>query len=329
MSKMSILSSAPGARKALGLAAALGCSVWLAGCQTTPPTNPDLEAARSAVRQAAAAPNVARAASVDLDRAQQALRRAEAAWADNRDVEETRHLSYLAQRRGDTVQAIAAQAQAEERVQQAGTERERVRLEARTREADAAGRRAQSAQSQAQLAQSQAQLAQQQARAAQGQAQLSQQDADAARQQLQQQQQRAAAMERDLQALQAKSTQRGMVVTLGDVLFATGQATLQPGAQRSVQQLAQVLQQYPERRVLIEGFTDSQGSDALNLDLSQRRADAFRQALTNRGVPGDRIEVRSHGKAYSVADNATAAGRQQNRRVEILFSDVQGRFVER
>jgi outer membrane protein OmpA-like peptidoglycan-associated protein len=316
-------------RQVLSLAAALCCSAWLAGCQTTPPTNPDLDAARSAVQQAAAAPNAGRAASVDLDRAQQALRRAEAAWADNRDIEETRHLAYLAQRRADTVQAIAAQAQADERVQQAGAERERIRLEARTREADAAARRAQSAQSQAQLAQSQAQLAQQQARAAQGQAQQSQQEADAARMQLQQEQERAAAMERDLQALQAKSTQRGMVVTLGDVLFATGQATLQPGAQRSVQQLAQVLQQYPERRVLIEGFTDSQGGDQMNLELSQRRADAFRQALMNRGVPAERIEVRAHGKAYPVADNATAAGRQQNRRVEVLFSDAKGRFGER
>jgi len=318
------------------LSAALSCAAVLSACQTTPPENADLAQARASVQQAANSPGVARSAAVELDRAQQALRRAETAWADKRDNEETRHLSYLAQRRAETAQAVAAQAQADTRVQQASAEGERARLEARTREADAATRTAQVAQSQAQQsrsqaqeAQTQAQQAQSRAQAAQNQAQQSQQVAEATRQQLQTQQELAAALERDLQALQAKQTQRGMVVTLGDVLFTTGQAILQPGAQRSVQQLAQVLQQYPERRVLIEGFTDSQGSDQLNLDLSQRRAEAFRQALLNRGVPNERIDVRAHGEGFPVADNGNAAGRQQNRRVEILFSDGQGRFIER
>lgn len=298
----------------LTLAAAAG-AIALAGCQTVPPVNPDLEAARSAVAQARSDPAAARSASVELDNAQQALRRAETAWADRRDNAETQHLAYLARRRAETAMAVGAQAQADERVRGAGGERERLRLEARTREAENATQAARTAQATAIVAQ--------------GQAEVSRQQADAARLQAQQQAERAGALERDLQSLQARSTQRGLVVTIGDVLFATGQAMLQPGAQRSAQQIGAVLQQYPERRVLIEGFTDSQGSDAMNLDLSQRRAEALRQALVDAGVAPSRIEVRGHGKAFPVADNGTAAGRQANRRVEVLFSNADGRFVER
>lgn len=309
------------------LCGAVTMAAALAACQTPPQTNSDLEAARAAVTQAIANPYAARSASVELDQAQQALRRAETAWNERHDNEETQHLSYLAQRRAETAQAVAAQAQADERVQQAGTDRERVRLEARTREAELAAQRARVAQANAQTAQANAQSAQASALAAQGQAAQSRMDADMARQQAAQQAERAAALERDLQVLQGRNTERGMVVTLGDVLFSTGRAELQPGGQRSAQQLANVLKQYPERRVLIEGYTDSTGSDALNMELSQRRAEAFRQALQQAGITPDRIEVRGHGKEYPVADNATATGRQQNRRVEVLFSDFQGRLA--
>ncbi len=318
-------------------------ALGLAACQTVPPENADLAAARSALSQARANPLAARAAAVELERAQQSLQRAEAAWVDRRDNEETQHLAYVARSRAEVVMALATQAQAEQRIQQAGAERERARLEARTREAEAAQRTARVAQANAQTAQANAQTAQASAQVAQGQAAQSQQEAEAARQRaLQSQQQaeaeraraaqqaeRATALERDLQSLQARNTQRGLVVTLGDVLFATGRDTLQPGAMRSVQQLATVLRQYPERRVLVEGFTDSQGGEQMNLDLSQRRADAFRRALQEAGIGADRIEVRAHGEAYAVADNGTAAGRQQNRRVEVLFSDTQGRFIDR
>lgn len=314
-------------RRAAPLVAALALA--LAACQTTPKANPDLAAARAAMEQARAQPLAARVAAVDLDRAQQALAKAEFAWAKDGDADETRHLAYVARRRADVVVALAAQAEAEERLGQASGERERLRLEARTREAEAAGAAARSAQAQQQQSQQQAQSAQQQAQSAQQQAQSAQQQAEAARRATAAETERARALERDLQSLQAKATQRGLVVTMGDVLFATGRATLQPGAQRGVQRLAQVLQQYPERKVLVEGFTDSTGAEDTNLELSQRRADAFRQALTNAGVSAERVEVRAHGEAFPVADNGTAAGRQQNRRVEIVFSDAQGRFQPR
>jgi outer membrane protein OmpA-like peptidoglycan-associated protein len=285
----------------------------LAACQTTAPANADLSAARAAVERARSDPHAARSGALELDRAQQTLRRAQANWADDQDVAQTRHLSYLASQRAETALALGAQARYEERLQSAGAERERIRLEARTREAEAATRNAQSAQASAQTARIQADTARS--------------EADRARELARQEAERASALERDLQSLQAKNTQRGLVVTLGDVLFATGSATLNQGSQRTLERLAEVLKQYPERRVLIEGYTDDVGSDASNLELSRRRAEAFREALLSRGIGSDRVEVRAHGEAMPVADNATATGRQQNRRVEILFSDMQGRFA--
>jgi len=307
----------------------LACVSVLAACQTTPPVNADLENARSTIAQARANPYAARAAAVELDRAQQALARAEKAWADDRDREETQHLAYLAGRRGDIAMALAAQAQSEEKLQQAGAERERVRLEARTREAEQSAQTARSAMATAQSAQGQAAQSRRDADSARADASSARAEVDAARMQTAQEGERAAALQRDLESLQGRSTQRGMVVTLGDVLFSTGRAELQPGALRSVQQLAQVMQQYPERRVLIEGFTDSTGSLQLNMDLSQRRAEAFAQAMRNAGVAAERMEVRAQGPAFAVADNGNAAGRQQNRRVEVLFSNAEGRFAAR
>lgn len=294
----------------------------LAACQTTPQLNPDLAAARSSLDQARSNPYVARSGAVELQTAQQAMARADAAWAADGDVDQTRHLAYLARRRADIAMAVGMQAQSDERVQKFTAERETVRLQARTREADMASADARSAQADARSAQADA-------RAAQSDAQMSKQQADSAALLALEQASRAEGLERELAKLEARKTDRGMVVTLGDVLFDTGKASLRPGAQRSVAQLVQVLLQYPERRVLIEGFTDSVGSDEMNMDLSQRRAESFQRELMNGGVATDRIELRAWGEANPVADNASAAGRQRNRRIEVLFSDAEGRLTAR
>lgn len=301
----------------------------LAACQTTPPQNADLVAARSTLSQARANPAVARSGAVELERALQAMTAAETAWATDRNVDETRHLAYIARQRAEIALAVGRQADADLRVQQAGAERERVQLEARSREADVATANARVAQADANTAKASAVAAQGAAQTSRKEAEVSREQADAARLLAIQQSDRAAGLERDLQDLKGRNTERGMVVTLGDVLFDTGRSTLQPGAQRSVEQLVQVLIRHPERRVLIEGFTDSVGGEEMNLQLSRRRAEAFQQQLTNGGIATDRIEVRAWGEANPVADNGTAAGRQQNRRVEVLFSDATGRIAAR
>ncbi|MBV4487230.1 OmpA family protein [Pseudomonas sp. SWRI153] len=124
-----------------------------------------------------------------------------------------------------------------------------------------------------------------------------------------------------LQAMKARQTDRGQVVTFGDVLFDTGKADLKYGSQRQFQQLADFLNDNPERKVRVEGFTDDVGSDDANQVLSERRAASVAVALTKLGVDRSRILTQGYGEEYAVADNGNAAGRQHNRRVEVIVSN--------
>jgi outer membrane protein OmpA-like peptidoglycan-associated protein len=113
-----------------------------------------------------------------------------------------------------------------------------------------------------------------------------------------------------------------MVVTIGDVLFATDRAELNANGMANVRKLAEIMMQNPDRTVMVEGFTDSTGSAAHNRDLSERRAASVAQALVSLGVPRARVGMRGYGEAFPVAPNDTAANRQLNRRVEIVLSNA-------
>ncbi len=133
-----------------------------------------------------------------------------------------------------------------------------------------------------------------------------------------------AEQERQLRELNAIKTERGLVITLNDVLFRTDMAQLEPNGVRTVQKLADFLRQYTQRNVLIEGHTDSTGSHIYNQELSDRRAHSVRMALIDNGISSNRIASHGYGEAYPVASNDTAANRQLNRRVEIILSDDNG-----
>lgn len=134
----------------------------------------------------------------------------------------------------------------------------------------------------------------------------------------------AAELQKQLKDVQAQPTQRGLLVTLGDVLFAVGSDRLRPGSNRPLDKLAEFLQENPERKLRVEGYTDSTGSAATNQRLSERRAEAVQQALVRRGVSPERITAVGYGKEYPVATNATADGRAMNRRVEVVIADDKG-----
>jgi len=123
----------------------------------------------------------------------------------------------------------------------------------------------------------------------------------------------------ELQELNAKMTSRGLVLTLGDVLFETGQATLMSGAKRALDKLVDFLAENEERKVLIEGHTDNVGSTIYNIDLSLRRAEAVSNVLKEKGIDEDRIVTKGYGEQYPVTGNISASGKQQNRRVEIVI----------
>jgi OmpA-OmpF porin, OOP family len=134
-------------------------------------------------------------------------------------------------------------------------------------------------------------------------------------------------MQQELKDLQAKQTERGMVLTLGDVLFDTGRSTLKPGAYSTIDRLAQVLNSTRSSRVVIEGHTDSTGSDETNQALSEQRAQAVESALLERGVSGSQIRSVGKGETTPVASNDTGSGRQANRRVELIFTQDTGRVA--
>ncbi|EJM03722.1 outer membrane protein/peptidoglycan-associated lipoprotein [Pseudomonas sp. GM102] len=122
-------------------------------------------------------------------------------------------------------------------------------------------------------------------------------------------------------SLNAKQTDRGTLVTFGDVLFATNKADLKSNGLVNINKLAQFLQENPDRKVIVEGYTDSTGSASYNQSLSERRATSVQVALIKMGVDPARIVAQGYGKEYPVAENASVSGRAMNRRVEVTISN--------
>jgi outer membrane protein OmpA-like peptidoglycan-associated protein len=197
--------------------------------------------------------------------------------------------------------------------QQAQMQAQQSQLAAQQAQANADRAAAQRAEADAARARAEADAANARAQAAeaQHQAQQSQQSAAEAREKLRTQLN---------SVLETTETARGLIVHMGDVLFATNKYTLKPDAQVSLAKVATILTLYPNLRVQVEGYTDSTGAPAYNQTLSENRADAVRDFLVQNGVPQGNVSAQGFGATNFVADNATAAGRQQNRRVNLVVS---------
>jgi outer membrane protein OmpA-like peptidoglycan-associated protein len=287
------------------LLSGVSLALALGACASMPQPNPVLEDARAAVQTAQADPNVNKYAPLDLDRAQKDLSVAEDAAAHHRDAEVAQP-AYLATQNARLAQAHAAAKADDARIAAGQTERDQIVLSARTREADNAKASAENAKAVAEVAINQR---------------------DQANSQRDQATEETARVQAELDALKATPTPRGLVLTLGDVMFDTGRSELKSGAGRKMDQLAQFLVEHPDRRVQIDGFTDSVGTDSYNEELSQRRADAVKAALISRGVQPSRIGTEGYGKAYPVASNNESGGRQLNRRVEVVIGGNNGSAI--
>lgn len=288
--------------------AVLAVAALISACGSAPRTTSLLDQTRSDYRVAQSNPNVASYAALEMKQASDALEQANAAANQNDSSEKIDKLAYLANRKIALTQEVAKQKSAEADIANAGKERSQMLLDQRTNEANQAKNSAKQAKLDAQYANS---------------------DAAEAQRQTQEAQARTAQLEAQLADLAAKKTERGMVITLGDVLFGTDLARLNTEGMRTAQKLALVLQQNPKRTVLIEGFTDSTGTAAHNQELSERRAGAVRKALLDQGVPDARIASRGFGESYPIEGNDTAQNRQLNRRVEIILSDDSGKISNR
>lgn len=326
-----------------GMAAlAIAAIAALSGCASSPPPNSALDQARSQLQQAQARPDVARLATPELNRAGATLDRAERARIDGEPLVVVDHLAYLGRQQVVIAEQTGASRAAQAVTARAATERDRMRLDLRNAELASAEQRLGSAQRQnlrqgqelASAVQANDRQSQALAAAAQGSerqsAELARSEAAAAaaaateRTRLAARDARVNELETQLHAMDARRSERGIVVTLGDLLFATGQAELKPEGLRSVVKLADFLKRNPERNAVIEGYTDDTGSPATNQVLSDRRARAVLDALLQMGVPANRLNTQGFGESRPVADNATAGGRQMNRRVEVVFAAQAG-----
>lgn len=338
------------------LPASLFAMAAFAGCTTMPEENSSLNEARTDYGAALNSPQVTTYAPSELNQAGVALTRANEASMKREDPATVTHLAYLAKQRVAIAQETASKKAAEAVVANASAERSNIRLEARTaemnaaqqsaatsqraatasqqnaeasqRKADASQMSAETSQRQAEASEQQAAMSQQSSEASQRlaetsqlQAAKSQQQSDVSQQQARDSETRNTMLETQLKDLNAKKTERGFVITLGDVLFDSNKAELKPAGRGSVQKLASFLKSNPERQVQIEGHTDSIGSAEHNQELSSRRANAVRESLVGMGITTDRITTQGIGKESPVASNSTAAGRQMNRRVEVILSD--------
>lgn len=244
------------------------------------------------------------------------------------------HLVYLADHKVDIASARAQTLLLEDQRKSLSEQREQARLDARTREVvsarqDAASARTDADQSRmdadtARMGATDARVAAETARLDAEQARLdtdlAQRDAETARQGRDAADAQGLELQGQIDALNAKATERGLVVTLGDLLFATSKSELKTSASGHLDKLAAFLNKYGDRRVVIEGHTDSVGSESSNLFLSQRRAETVRNHLLAKGIAKERIETSGKGELLPLTENDTPSGRQQNRRVEVIIS---------
>lgn len=286
---------------------AITAAVIISGCSSVP-YNPALAEAHNDYNNARTNAEVTNLAELEMKQASDTLKKADVALQDDDEPANINHLAYMAKQQVAIAHVTAKRKTAESEVNHAAGKRNQVRLDARTEEADAAKRRADSAQLTVDRQAGELALA----------------DANNERDQ-------ALILQQNIliNDLHAKQTARGLVITLGDVLFRTNKAQLQANGLRNVDKLADFLNQYGAYKVLVEGYTDSRGSDEHNQDLSDRRTYSVRSALENAGISGGRVTTRGYGEEYPVASNDNASNRQLNRRVEIILSDADGNIASR
>lgn len=262
------------------LGMAVGLSVMIAGCATTPPDNAMVNEARASYARIKDDPQVARSGDRQLRSARDQLNRAESLLEDGKDTARIEHAAYLANRHAQIASEQGKRARLQEQIDSAEERRRKLELQQRSGEAAQA-------------------------------------------------QKEAEMLRKRMEELQAEQTDRGMVLTLGDVLFDVDKTDLKPSGEQTIGRLADFMREYEDRRVRVEGYTDSTGAESYNQKLSERRARAVSDELVSRGIERRRIETTGFGEQYPVASNDTSAGRQQNRRVEIVFSDKDGNIKTR
>ena len=284
------------------LSSLAAATILFSACSSTPDNISQIDATMTEYESMKHDPSYQQLVPAALHEAGESVDRLSKLVEDNADQEKLDHQLYLTERELDTVQALYDARAAEQKVADADSRRSDLLLEKKDRQLAETRREAENAKLAA------AAFAQQ---------------SQAAQQQLQTMRDRASELQDELETIKAEETEKGLVLTLSNILFPLNKATMKPGADATINKVADFLNEYPGREITIEGFTDSTGSDDYNQKLSERRAAAVKTALVNEGVAPNRITTQGMGEARPIASNDSAAGRQQNRRVEILISKNQ------
>ena len=272
----------------------------------------------------------------------EAERAVRSAQSDGINGDERYHRTVMAEKRIESARAEAYRVEAEERIEEIDRETTRLQLTASRLEVQRARADAEQARLASMATQEEIQRTRQQAMTAEELRQqaaererMAREEAEAARLLTEAQateialarreaelaSEAAASLRRRLELMELRETDRGMVITLGDVLFAVGETNLADQAQSNLADVVELLQSEPDKRVRIEGHTDSTGAEAVNLRISQQRADAVREQLIQLGVNAERIEAVGMGQDFPIASNDTSDGRSQNRRVDVILLD--------
>lgn len=272
---------------------ATAVSFLVASCATAPQNPPGSAEVRSKLTALQSNSSLADQVPVELREAEAAVLAAEAPVG--KDVALGAHRVYMADRKVEIATARASTRYAEDQRAELSQARDDARLNARTQEADRARRETATAQTATDAALASAAVAAKE----------------------------ADELQRQIDVLQAEATDRGLVLTLGDVLFGTGRSDLTSGGTNTLDKLVVFLNNYPDRNVVIEGHTDDVGSLDMNQTLSQHRADSVKFYLVQQGIRHKRLAASGMGETQPIADNQSPSGRQQNRRVEVIINNPQ------
>jgi outer membrane protein OmpA-like peptidoglycan-associated protein len=278
--------------------------LFIAGCgpsQKEMMAKDQMDRAKKAYAEAKANPNVEAYAPMELQEAGKAFQEAEKA----KETEDILQMGYIAERKTQFAVTIADGKVAERDIDKLNVEKAEMNARKQTLEAERARKAAAAETEKAAMAGRQAEQAKSAAEMEAAKAAKAKAESDQ--------------LMKELANLKAQQTERGIVLTIGDVLFATGKADLSPDANQSVAKLAEFLKKSPNRNVLIEGHTDSVGKDDYNIALSQKRADSVKARLVGDGIAPARITTVGYGKKFPVASNDTKAGKAQNRRVDVVI----------
>lgn len=311
----------------------------LAACMAQPRDDSALDNLRADLDEFRANSELSSQVPLPLAEAERAVRQAS---ADGLNEDERRHRILLAEKRIEIARAEAYRAQARTQIEEVDQERTRLLLRASRLEVQQARREAEQARMVSTATQEEIERTRRQALSSEEQREQAarrereaREEADAARRLAEAQAseielarreaelatQAADSLRRRLELLELRQTDRGVVVTLGDVLFQSGQTDLAQGARGNLVDVVELLQTEPDKRIRIEGHTDSTGPASVNQRISQERADSVRRELIAMGIAGDRIQAIGMGEDFPIASNESADGRSQNRRVDVILLD--------